>query len=237
MALTPEQLTALHRREQLLLRRATIAQMRKLWPALDWANLDKTYPKFALEVAKLVAVNRDVSSSLAAQYLRAFRIASGLSGDVTIVNPLLNAEQLFTALKVTSVVAAKTSAANGIPADVAMRNALAEASGAMARMVLNGGRETVLDTVQYDDAATGWRRVLGAGGCEFCRMLAGRGTVYKSESTADFGAHDHCGCTVEPSFGGYSKQVRTYTASEKFKTQESRDANNQRIREYLAANA
>jgi hypothetical protein len=41
------------------------------------------------------------------------------------------------------------------------------------------------------------QRVLGGAGCDFCQMLAGRGEVYSAE-TADFEAHDHCGCTAEP---------------------------------------
>lgn len=195
MALAPRQLTVMHRRQQLALRKATIAQMEQVWPALDWADLDRTYPGFAAEVAALVSKNRRTSSGLAAAYLRAFRIASGLSGDVRIVMPPMAPAQFTTSLRVTSLVAAKKSAALLVPADVAMTNALTQASGAMARLVLNGGRETITQTIRNDGAAQGWRRVLGGGGCDFCQMLAGR--VYPSDN-ADFDAHGKCGCTSEP---------------------------------------
>lgn len=198
MALGTRGLTVMHRRQQLALRKTTIAQMEKLWPALDWADLDKTYPGFAAEVAALVSKNRRTSSGLAAAYLRAFRIASGLSGDVRIVVPPMAPEQFTTSLRVTSLVAAKKSAALLVPADIAMTNALTQASGAMARLVLNGGRGTVNQTIRNDDAATGWRRVLGGGGCDFCKLLAGR--VYPRDN-ADFDAHDKCGCTSEPVYG------------------------------------
>lgn len=192
------ELTQRHRAQQLLLRRSTIAQVAKLWPALDWARLDATYPEFALAVAGLVEKNRATSAGLAAQYLRAFRQAKGVPGELKVVfaEPLI-VDQFTTSLRVTSVAAAKSAAARGVAADVAMSNALTQASGSMARLVLESGRQTVLETVRADSAAYGWQRVLGGAGCDFCRMLAGRGAVYK-ESTADFESHDHCGCTSEP---------------------------------------
>ena len=195
MALSPSQLTQVHRRQQLALRKATMEQVEKVWPALDWADLDKTYPGFAAEVAALVSKNRNTSSGLAAAYLRAFRVASGRSGDVRIVVPPMDPQQFKVSLRVTSLVAAKKSAALLVPADVAMTNALTQSAGAMARLVLNGGRETVNQTIRADDKATGWRRVLGGGGCDFCRLLAGR--VYPRDN-ADFEAHGKCGCTSEP---------------------------------------
>lgn len=198
MALATRELTVMHRRQQLALRKTVIEQMEELWPALDWANLDKTYPGFAAEVAALVSKNRKTSSGLAAAYLRAFRVASGLSGDVRIVVPPMAPEQFKVSLRVTSLVAAKKSAALLVPADIAMTNALTQSSGAMARLVLNGGRETVNQTLRADSSATGWRRVLGTGGCDFCKELAGR--VYPTDN-ADFDAHGKCGCTSEPVYG------------------------------------
>lgn len=195
MALGARELTVMHRRQQLALRKATIARMEKIWPALDWADLDRTYPEFAAEVAALVTNDRKVSSGLAAAYLRAFRVASGLSGDIRIVVPPMAPEQFKTSLRVTSLVAAKKSAERLVDPNVAMTNALTQASGAMARLVLNGGRETVTQTIRGDSDAVGWRRVLGGGGCDFCRLLAGR--VYPRDN-ADFDAHGKCGCTSEP---------------------------------------
>ena len=142
----------------------------------------------------MVSRNRKTSVGLASAYLRAFRAASGLSGDVKIIVPPMAPEQFATSLRVTSLIAAKKSAASLVPVDVAMTNALTQASGAMARLVLNGGRETVTQTIRNDSAATGWQRVLGGGGCEFCQKLAGR--VYPRDN-AGFDAHDHCGCTAE----------------------------------------
>jgi hypothetical protein len=197
MALAPRQLTLVHRRQQLALRRSTVAQVEALWPALDWADLDRSFPGFAAEVLALVSKNRRTSTGLAAGYLRAFRVASGLSGDVRIVMPQMPTEQFTTSLRVTSLVAAKKAATAGSPADVAMRNALTQTTGAMSRLVLNAGRDTVLGSIKADPKARGWERVLGGGGCDFCQMLAGR--VYPTDN-AGFDAHDHCGCTAEPAY-------------------------------------
>lgn len=198
MSTRARQLTQTHRAQQLLLRRATIAQVARLWPALDWARLDATYPDFALAVASLVQKNRATSAGLAAQYVRAFRQASGVPGELKVVfaEPLV-VDQFTTSLRVTTTVALKKAALAGTAPDLAMANALTQASGAMARLSLDAGRDTVLQTIRSDRAAYGWQRVLGGAGCDFCRMLAGRGAVYK-EASADFQSHDHCGCTSEP---------------------------------------
>jgi hypothetical protein len=194
--LSTGQLTQVHRRQQLALRTVTLAEMRRLWPALSWDDLDGTYPALAGATAEMVARYRRNSAGLAAGYLRAHRVASGLDGDVRIVIPqALNAEQFNVTLHSLTVAAAKTSAANAVAPTEAMSNALTRSSGAMARLVLDAGRQTITQTIQTDDRATGWRRVLGTGGCDFCVRLAGR--VYPRDN-ADFEAHGKCGCTSEP---------------------------------------
>ncbi len=70
--------------------------------------------------------------------------------------------------------------------------------GGLQRVVANADRETVTASSVADPQARGWQRV-GAGGCDFCRMLLGRGAVY-SEASADFESHDHCRCSAVPAF-------------------------------------
>lgn len=198
MPLSTRQLTLVHRRQQLALRKVTLADMAKLWPTLSFTDLDGTYPALAGSVAGMVAKYRRNSAGLAAAYLRAYRVASGLDGDVRIVIPqALNVEQLDSTLHSLTVAAAKTSAAHAVAEAEAMSNALTRSSGAMARLVLDAGRETVTQTIKSDPKARGWERVLGGGGCDFCQMLAGR--IYPRDN-ADFDAHDHCGCTAEPAY-------------------------------------
>lgn len=71
-------------------------------------------------------------------------------------------------------------------------------AGGLQRRIANYSRLTVMDSAVRDPAARGWRRA-GSGGCDFCRMLIGRGAVY-TEATADFQSHDHCNCAAVPAF-------------------------------------
>lgn len=186
--------TQAHRAKQLLLRKATISQLERLWPLLDWAALDASYPKFAVAVGALVKRNRATSAGLSVAYLRALRKASGIPGGLLPVVPPFNAEQFGTSLRVASVVTAKNAAGRGEAADVAMGAALAVTSGAMARLVLNAGRDTVTATGKTDPESSGWRWVLGGSThCPYCLDRAGQ--VYDDD--AEFHSHDTCGCSPE----------------------------------------
>jgi hypothetical protein len=189
-------LTQRHRAQQIVVQRDTVRRVRSVWPALDWADLDGTYPALAAKVAPIVAANRRTSSALASAYTKAMR-AKHVRGSFTpIPAPPVPAGQFTTSLQVTSVVALKKAASHGTPAEQALLDALVQASGAMSRLALDGGRFTVTRTSVADPRCRGWERV-GVGECDFCAMLLGRGAVY-SEETADFEAHDHCQCSAEP---------------------------------------
>lgn len=70
--------------------------------------------------------------------------------------------------------------------------------GGAQRRVADFSRLTVTGSSIADPGAAGWKRV-GAGECDFCQMLLGRGAVY-SEASADFEAHDNCHCVASPAF-------------------------------------
>jgi hypothetical protein len=93
-------------------------------------------------------------------------------------------------------------------------------------------RDTITTNTQRDPSAVGWKRVT-AGGCKFCRLLAGRGAVYRAD-TARFAAHPHCGCTAAPVFDGQPSEeasVMQYVASQRKRTPGQQQA----LRDYLAA--
>lgn len=83
------------------------------------------------------------------------------------------------------------------------------------KLVMGAASGTILANTEADSEAYGWKRIARANGCDFCVMLTGRGGVYRSESTAAFAAHDHCGCTAAPSWDSSAKEVpvRCYEAS------------------------
>ena len=95
-------------------------------------------------------------------------------------------------------------------------------------------RDTITINSRRDTQAVGWTRITHPGACGFCRMLAGRGAVYKRE-TARFAAHQpKCFCTAAPAFRGGDMgpeaSVMQYMASKKSKTPAQRAA----LRDYLA---
>lgn len=52
------------------------------------------------------------------------------------------------------------------------------------RIIASGSRRTIDANARADVASTAWARVAQPDACEFCRMLAGRGAVYRSEKSA-----------------------------------------------------
>lgn len=108
--------------------------------------------------------------------------------------------------------------------------------GGMQRRIVNQSRDVVVRSSIEDRAARGWMRI-GAGKCDFCAMLISRGAVY-SERTVGFATHDHCGCNAAPAFN--PAQVRavssTFVASARRRSEETKAADNERARAWIAAN-
>jgi hypothetical protein len=94
--------------------------------------------------------------------------------------------------------------------DVAAAQARAEA-GLQERLV-NVGNKTVTDSAVADPRAGGWVRIVKPDGCDFCRMVAGTGKLFR-ESTARFACHAHCYCTARPAWGGDEFEVEEYRPS------------------------
>jgi hypothetical protein len=190
-------LTRNYRAQNLALRAQTVRDLQRIWPALDWRNLERTYPAWFAAAATLVQRDRTRSAGLASLYLKAHRLQAGIPGAPNVVLAgAAPAEQVATSLYVTTVVAVKKSTMAGKTAQQAMTDAFVQSAGAATRLVLDAGRDTIRKTTTNDPRTRGWQRVT-SGGCAFCEMLAGRGSVYTEES-ADFASHDHCACTAEP---------------------------------------
>lgn len=205
MAVTAEArtLTEAHRRAQLAIRAQALQDVLALWPMLDASALDRTFPAFSRAAEALIRARRSQSAGTAAAYYRAFREAEGAgAADLRAIirSSPFPAEQVATSLRVTGPVAAKSAAARGLSTSAISAYALSQTAGAVVRLTLAGGRETLDTAVQRDTSALGWARVTGGRPCAFCAMLAGRGFVYKSEATAGGEYHDGCGCTTEPVF-------------------------------------
>lgn len=150
-------------------------------------------------VQGMIEQHYNMSASEAAQFYANSRVVAGYPavpipgvslapGYLQKVVESMGSGQFFHYLKEAEAPEASTMARDGL-------------RGAATRMTLKGGRDTVTQAAVNDPHASGWERVITAGACGFCSMLAGRGGVYK-ESTVNFRAHDHCHCVARPVFSG-----------------------------------
>lgn len=76
---------------------------------------------------------------------------------------------------------------------------LALLDGAVQRLVLQPGRDTVMESAWADSVTAGVARVpQGVTTCKWCVMLAGRGAVYRDAARAGESKqfHDNCDCTT-----------------------------------------
>lgn len=198
MSLTASQLTQVHRRQQLALRKIVREDTARSWSLLDYDDLEGSFPQFAAAVLTSVSARRATSYGLAVAYLRAFRRANGLSGTFPTPRPVLGRSEFTDAVRATSVASIKNATARGTDRQIAMENGLVLLGGAMARLVLNAGRETVLSSVSADPDGRGFVRVLGGGGCDYCRERAG---IAVNDADDVFESHGGCGCTAQPVYG------------------------------------
>lgn len=192
-------LTEIHRQSQLALRAKVLRDLVTLWPAMDWSQVDRTFPLWYSAVSALITSSRSTSAGLSAAYLQAFRLAQGVPGKAPLVlaPSMPPAVQMESSLRYTSARSIIAATVRGVAREQAMANAFVASSGTVSRLVLDAGRDTLRDSLAADPKAAGWRRVTSGSSCKFCQMLAGRGAVYRAE-TARFRSHDHCGCIPEP---------------------------------------
>ena len=109
--------------------------------------------------------------------------------------------------------------------------ALTLMTGSMTRHIMAGSRDTIVGNTVADPKATGWERHVRSGACKFCRMLAGRGGVYRKD-TVQFKAHDHCHCVAAPSWDPDAEEAITvaYVASKRKRSASDRA----RVKAFLA---
>lgn len=242
-------LTEQHRVVQLGIRAQALRDFSRLWPL--WSPTDaKSFAGLVTATSTLVRVYHPISTGAAASYFTAFRAAENVDGTGVPVLATVPADAAVAAsLYATGETATRQAIDAGRTPEAAMQVAFVRTSGAVSRHILNGGRDTILQSVARDEQALGWSRITDSDPCYFCLTLAARGPVYKTEETADFPAHDHCGCGAEPFYRGAawpdrSREFRdTYEAAQQFGLDEgllqpgenSSAARLNAVRRYLAA--
>lgn len=190
-------LTEQYRQAQLQIQRQTLRDFLVLWPL--WNGDADSFANLIQATNPLVQTYRGISASLGAAFYQSFRGVEKVSGEPTVqVAASVPTDQLAASMYATGQATIRDSLSRGRNAEQTKKIALVRTSGAVTRHVLNGGRDTVLQSAQADKQSLGWARVTDGNPCAFCALLASRGAVYWDESTADFQAHDHCCCQAIP---------------------------------------
>jgi hypothetical protein len=197
-----DQLTQAYRRDTAAITAALVRDVLRVWPLLDLRNINSSWPALLVVLKAIITSRREASTVVAENYLRRFRQAEGVTGSLPIVRaPDADDTAMDVSLRATGPASMLRSLSKGVPVETASDRALTTVSGAATRIALDGGRQTVVLSVQQDQRALGWMRVIRPGACAFCAMLASRGPVYKTSETAGDDTnrfHDHCGCVIEP---------------------------------------
>ncbi len=220
----PSSLDSEYRREQRRLNKDAMRRLAELFPALNLADIDRTAPGWVLAVEQSTAQHYAMSQSLAHRYFEGSRGAAGLLDEVSFVLPSMDGGKLRASLTYKGPYAAKKMLSRGVMPDQVARVLFGTTAGIALRHGQAGGRDTIVTASNADPRCVGWRRITSAGACDFCLFLADRGAVYREE-TADFGAHDACGCTAAPVFNqdgkawrGEEADVAQYIGSSRNKT-------------------
>jgi hypothetical protein len=179
---------------------------------IDPARLDETFPVYLQAASVVLGQGRAASDVLARRYYMQIASSAGFEARAldTPLSPM-NLEAVETSLRVTGPVLIRTKLAEGVSLPAATQLGLAATLAAGKRIILDGGREMLIEASRRDPNVQGWARVSDGSPCAFCSMLVSRGPVY-SEGTVSFRSHDRCGCGVRLVYendadGGWSKDA------------------------------
>ncbi|MEV4783983.1 hypothetical protein AB0K53_00765 [Streptomyces tuirus] len=219
------------RRAQFGLTTLLLRDLRGLRRLINPNRLQATLPTWIEAVAALVARYSEASATLGADFYDGEREAAGVPGTFTV--PLADPppdEQVDASMRwATKDVWDRdpdvATAAQLEPLDVRLDAAMSKAEGAVDRLVLNGGRETVLQAVARDPQAVAWARGAALGCCSFCALMSSRGATYRTAGTAgreanerfegDTGQakfHNWCRCVVVPVYRGQAFELSPHAA-------------------------
>lgn len=185
------------------------------WAYLDATQMARTLPDFTARIAALVHRFAPASATLAVQFYRDQRRAAGITTPYTprpSDPPPLQQIGKTADWSTRDLWKIRPHTEPEVKREL-LDTAQTKVAGAVDKLVLDVGRNTIIDNVAADKHAKAWARVPEPGACYFCALLAIRGAVY-TEQSADFKTHDHCRCQPEPVFTAYepSAQIREWQA-------------------------
>lgn len=201
----------------------------KFWSYLDMSNPARVSSAVEAYVPLLVRRFGQDAGAFAAEWYDDARSTAGIGGSFrseALASPYEDAVDGMVRRAVGDVYA-------GNPAGT-----LSTLTSNVGKYVLAASRTTIARATDRDPQASGWQRVTRGGACEFCRMLAGRGAVYK-RATVHFASHGSCNCAAIPEWDSSAPEVdvRVYEASQRTSRMapDERERHNATIRSYLTA--
>ncbi|WHM30186.1 hypothetical protein OH540_09145 [Streptomyces sp. BPPL-273] len=198
---------------------------------LDPGRLQATVPPWIDAVTEVVAGYSETSATLAADFYDGEREAAGVPGTFTV--PLADPppdEQVDASLRWATKdlwprEEADATVAQLEPLDVRIEAAMRKADGATQKLVADVGRETVRQAVRTDPQAVSYARAAALGACSFCKLMASRGSIYRTAESAGRDAndlfsgdasvvkfHNNCHCTIVPTFRGQRFELSPHAA-------------------------
>lgn len=173
MATRPET----YRRAQAALSARATADLRKVWPRLLTMRTDSMAEALALVLEEVADKYGSASAAIAAEWFEEMRDTAGMTGSFRASAAAMPSTERLEVLARWGV----GPLFGASPDPVA---ALHLVSGGLSRQVLGVGRETLMESIASDPASPTYARHASANACAFCAMLATRGAVYTSESSA-----------------------------------------------------
>lgn len=194
------------RAAQVVISAAAMKDAAKLWPILDRNRISETWPAWIRAMLLLTRTYHAQSATAAGRFYRQARqlaTHSPAPSSLIHVAPPPSDEWMTRAFGF--------SGPGTLSQDTARPNtALTTTLGTTSRIVLDGARSTVFNTVEDDPVAVGWYLKTDPKPCYWCAFLASRGVVYKrnslNRSNAKFEGdgtaklHNHCHCVLAPAF-------------------------------------
>jgi hypothetical protein len=198
---------------------------------IDPSRLQASVPSWIEAVTAIVARYSEVSATLAADFYDGERQAAGVPGAFTVTpSGPPPGEQVDSSLRWATKDLwprdeAVATVAQQEPLDVRLEAAMAKADSATQKLVADRGRETLRQAVKADSQAVAYARAAALGGCSFCKLMASRGSVYKTAGSAGRDAndrfsgdasvvkfHDNCHCAIVPVFRGQRFELSPHAA-------------------------
>lgn len=218
-----DRLVGRYRSAQSRITQGLVRDMRRLRRLIIPARLQATVPDWIGAVRALVGEYGNASAVLAADFYEAQREAAQAAGRFTVPIPdpppdaqVDNSMRWATKdLWSRDPEASATTTAQLQPLEIRLLQAEKKAEGAVERLVLNQGRQTVREAVQQDRGAVAYARAAALGACSFCKLMASRGATYKDLDSVGRAAderfvgadsvikfHNFCRCQPIPVFAG-----------------------------------